>query len=252
MLVLMVMAAWAEVPAFMTVGAGTAPDGISTQWFLAECNVRVRVTNATATPVEVDWNRSVYAPEGAGAVGLVSGSASKQSSMLGMTPMVVPAGAFAEEMLFRKDRMDDENRCLIDATGKATVTLSISGDWATQVLEFRPDLEQAKMLAEEREAKRQAGLKAHQLAEIRSRPVLDFRAGQVCVQHEQRGDADPCYSNHSPKNTKVAVAAIGGNMRAFGCTEDSIELVTDAIRRGATTAPLASRTCRACVLGMEE
>lgn len=232
MLVLLAMAAWAEGsgrdPALMTVGEGTAPAGISTQWVLGGCNVVVRINNATAAPVEVDWNRSAYAQTDSAAVGLVPGSASKQSSMLGMPPTVVPAGAFAEEILFRKDRLPiDSDGCLIETISKAAVTLSVSGGWVTQALEFRFDWP----------------------TWLRERPVLDFRSGRVCLQHERRQDADPCYPNSSPKSAKEAADKIAAGMRVFGCSEDSILVVTEAVMRGPTSAGSASRAYRKCVLG---
>lgn len=235
MLVGLLAPAWAAVPALMTVESGTAPDGVSTRWTLEGCNVRVRVENATPVPVEVDWNRSVYAPEGAAAVGLVPGSASKQSSMLGMSPMVVPPGAFAEEVLFRKDRLPaDGDGCLIDPVGKATVTLSVSGGWATQALTFQPDV---------------VAIEALRKAMLRLRPVLNFRLGRVCIEHERRLDDDPCLPNNSRTSAKAAADEIGERMRAFGCGEESIQLVADAVVAGATSADRASDAYRKCVLG---
>lgn len=126
----------------LKLGPVQAPPGVTASWIVAGCNLKLQLKNNTNTPIELDWMRSVYAPKGEAAVALVPGSSSKVSSMIAIPPMVVPPSSFAEEYVFRKDNLPtDGDGCLFRVPSSAVVTLSISGKWLVQPMEFEIDLD---------------------------------------------------------------------------------------------------------------
>lgn len=129
------------IPTIVTPGRASGPAGVAVTWRAFGCHLAVRIENKTSAPVEIDWMRSVYAPNGGAAVALVPGTSSKMSSMISIPPTVAPPGTYVEESLFRKDDLPgtDSAGCMFSIPSEATVTLSLLGQWFTQSLSFKAD-----------------------------------------------------------------------------------------------------------------
>lgn len=144
MWIALVWVAWAAPgPVAMRVEESTSPEGVTVSWTGVGCALSVRVDNGTPEPVAVDWTRSTFTPMGLASVGIVPGSQSAQSAMLGMPVSMVPPGGFIEEPVFRRDRLpsDKGDSCAASVGESATVMLSVGDGWATTRMVFAVDAE---------------------------------------------------------------------------------------------------------------
>jgi hypothetical protein len=136
------------------------------------------------------------------------------SSMIGMPPLVVPPGAFGEEILFRKDRLpaDGGDSCLFHVPSDGTITLSVSGQWLVQPMTFDADLEQIDRdlaaAAAQEEAERAARQAAEAADQERTQAAAKAVADAACVR--RRRDLQGEISNrHLLEWLGVGAAAFG-------------------------------------------
>lgn len=145
MLLSLIMLAAASDPLMMTLGTGFAPQGVDVAWTTDGCNLELKLSNQTASSVEVDWMRSTVVLPSGESIPLVPGSSSKMSSMISIPPLVVPPNAFAKEILFRKDILADG--CML-TLGTLNLNLSVGADYLTQALVVEVDTAAKERLAQ--------------------------------------------------------------------------------------------------------
>ena len=229
----------------VTLKQAQIPTGISATWTVENCNLILQLKNSTGAPVELDWMRSVYAAQGQAAVGLVPGTSSKTSSMISIPPMVVPPGGFAEEMIFRKDRLTEESGlCLFDAPSTATITLSISGKWLTQQMDFDIDLDELDRrqelirLQEEAIAKAQQEIAAQAAERERQRKEAEDlrRASELAVCQQKDRSYQRRMDNTEMWRNRIAIA--GG--ATFAVLEASALMYNSRYPQSDTASGLAA------------
>lgn len=141
-LILSAFAADSSVPPLVEASPVDPIPGVALTWTAEACALKLRVTNVGAEPIVIDWMQSTIADPGNGAVGLVPGTSSAYSVMINTPPTVAPVGGFADVWLFRRDRLPTNTPpgCAYSVPGAANVSLRIGDTWATQLLQFRPDV----------------------------------------------------------------------------------------------------------------
>ena len=152
----------------------TQVPGVRAEWGVTGCNLSVKVYNDTTTPIQVDWVRSVYTPEGSASVALVPGTSSKLSASINIPPMMIPPNSYAQEIVFRKDRLPSSTEvgCLFDTPSTGTVMLAIDQSWYSQKFSFEVD---KSALEAAEKARRDAEYAAARAACARKYSALDDR-----------------------------------------------------------------------------